>query len=123
MLPEAALGSEEGTWETVRTLLQEGQTVSWLVGWFWGCRWGVGEWRSGGGRCVVGLGDLQSSISGACLALRVSQQRRTKCLKVRGFPRPNSQNIGPAGVRLIRSRTSQGLKHLQSSEAAQVQEL
>lgn len=32
MCPEAALGSEEGTWETVRTLLQEGQTVSWFVG-------------------------------------------------------------------------------------------
>jgi hypothetical protein len=84
---------------------------------------GSGRMEVGGGRCVVGLGDLQSSISGAFLALRVSQQRRTKCLKVRGFTHPNSQNIGPAGMGLIRSGTSQGVKHSKSSEAAQVQEL
>jgi hypothetical protein len=76
-----------------------------------GLQMGSGRMEVGGWKVRSGIGDLQSSILGACLALRVSQQRRTKCLTVRGSTHPKSQNISPAGVRLIRSGTSQSLKH------------
>jgi hypothetical protein len=42
------------------------------------------------------------------------------CTDLLLFSISKSQNIGPAGVRLIRSGTSQGLRHSRSSEAAQV---